>query len=127
MDHTGDVGIEVRAPSREALFAEAARAMFAILARAPAEPRGVPESLGIPEGDPAEALRDFLAELLYRFSGERRMYVAFAPGSGTVEAAWEPYDPVRHPLGTELKAVTWHRLAVAREDADWFGRVIFDV
>ena len=127
IDHTGDIGIEVRAASLEALFADAARALFEILAAVPPEPRGTRESLPIPAGDPAEALRDFLAELLYRFSMERKMYVEFAPGNGAVEAAWEPYDAARHPLGTELKAVTWHQLEVTRKDEAWFGRVIFDV
>jgi len=127
IDHTGDIGIEVRATSREALFADAAAAMFEILAGKPAGARGTPEALTLPAGDPAEALRDFLAELLYRFSMERKMYVAFAAGSGTVEAAWEPYDAARHPLRTELKAVTWHQLEVTRENDAWSARVIFDV
>ena len=127
IDHTGDIGVDVRADSREALFAEAARAMFDILAGAPAGATGTPETLAIPAGEDAEALRDFLAELLYRFSMERKMYVGFAAGSGTVEGAWEPYDPGRHPLRTELKAVTWHQLEVTRENGGWRARVIFDV
>ncbi|HEX7897095.1 MAG TPA: archease [Planctomycetota bacterium] len=127
IDHTGDIGVDVRADSREGLFAEAARAMFDILAEAPAAPRGTSETLAIPEGEDAEALRDFLAELLYRFSMERKMYVGFAAGSGTVEGAWEPYDAARHPLRTELKAVTWHQLEVTRENDGWRARVIFDV
>ena len=127
IDHTGDIGVEVRADSREGLFAEAARAMFDILAETPAGAKGTAETLAIPAGEDAEALRDFLAELLYRFSTERKMYVGFAPGSGTVEGAWEPYDPGRHPLRTELKAVTWHQLEVTRENGGWRARVIFDV
>lgn len=125
IDHTGDIGIEVRASTPEALFAEAASAMFSILAETPPGAKGTPETL--PAGGDAEALRDFLGELLYRFSVERKMYVGFAPGHGTVEAAWEPYDAARHPLGTELKAVTWHQLQVARENDGWRARVIFDV
>ena len=39
----------------------------------------------------------------------------------------EPYDPERHPLRTELKAVTYHQLEVARDGDEWTGRVIFDV
>ena len=127
IDHTGDIGIEVRAASREALFAEASTALFEILAGKPAGARGSPETLPIPDGDPAEGLRDFLAELLFRFSTERKMYVGFAAGRGTVEAAWEPYDAARHPLRTELKAVTWHQLRVTRENEAWAARVIFDV
>jgi SHS2 domain-containing protein len=127
IDHTGDIGVDVRAESREGLFAEAARAMFDILAGAPERVEGAPETLAIPEGEDAEALRDFLAELLYRFSMERKMYVGFKPGSGTVAGAWEPYDAARHPLRTELKAVTWHQLEVTREKDGWRARVIFDV
>jgi len=128
IDHTGDIGVEVRSDSREGLFAEAARAMFDILADTPpGAAGGTRETLAIPEGEDAEALRDFLAELLYRFSMERKMYVGFEPGSGTIEGAWEPYDAARHPLRTELKAVTWHQLGVTRENDAWRARVIFDV
>src|SRR5262245_54445200 len=95
IDHTGDIGIDVRSPSLEGIFADAARAMFEILAEIPGDAKGQAETLET--GADAEALRDFLGELLYRFSVERKMYVGFTPGSGTVEAAWEPYDAARHP------------------------------
>jgi SHS2 domain-containing protein len=127
IDHTGDVGIDVDAPSKEAMFAEAAAALFSILAGTPPDPGGSEEVLALPEGDVAEGLRDFLGELLYRFSEGRRMYVAFEPLCGAVEARWEPYDPVRHPLRTELKAVTWHQLAAGESGGRWKARVIFDV
>ena len=126
-DHTGDIGVAARAPSLEALFAECARAMFSILAGDPAPAGKETDAFDVPGRDPAEELRDFLSELLYRFSAERKMYGSFAPGSGTVHGTWEPYDPARHPLKTELKAVTWHQLAVEREEDGWKAQVIFDV
>lgn len=127
IDHTGDVGIDVRAPSREALFSEAARAMFDLLAESPPDAAGHPETIPLPEGDPAEALREFLGELLFRFSVDRRMYVFFEPGTNAVGARWEPYDAARHPLRTELKAVTWHQLSAEETRNGWTARVIFDV
>jgi SHS2 domain-containing protein len=128
IDHTGDIGVVARAPSLEALFAECARAMFAVLAESsPAPAPSGTDSFPVAGADPAEELRDFLSELLYRFSADHRMYVGFTPGPGSVVAAWEPYDPVRHPLRTELKAVTYHQLEVVREGEAWRGRVIFDV
>lgn len=127
IDHTGDIGVLARAPTLEALFADCARAMFSVLADAP-EPRPAgTDAFPVAGADPAEELRDFLSELLYRFSADRRMYVSFTPGSGSVAAAWEPYDAGRHPLRTELKAVTYHQLEVVREGEGWRGRVIFDV
>ena len=127
IDHTGDIGIVARAPALEALFAECARAMFAILAENPAPAAKETDTFDVPGREPAEELRDFLSELLYRFSAERKMYGSFASASGRVHGTWEPYDPARHPLKTELKAVTWHQLAVEREKDEWKARVIFDV
>jgi protein archease len=127
IDHTGDVGIVARAPTLEALFAECARAMFAILADNPSPAGTEADAFPVPAREPAEELRDFLSELLYRFSAERKMYGSFTPGSGTVHGTWEPYDPARHPLKTELKAVTWHQLDVARQENAWRAQVIFDV
>ena len=127
IDHTGDIGVVARAPTLEELFAECARAMFAILADAPSPAPAGTDAFPVPGADPAEELRDFLSELLYRFSTDHRMYVAFASRPGSVDASWEPYDAARHPLRTELKAVTYHQLEAVREGAGWRGRVIFDV
>jgi len=127
IDHTGDIGVVARAATLEELFAECARAMFEILAQAPAPSPAGADAFPVAGADPAEELRDFLAELLYRFSTDHRMYVAFAAKPGSVDAGWEPYDGDRHPLRTELKAVTYHQLEVVREGPGWRGRVIFDV
>jgi protein archease len=127
IDHTGDIGVVARAATVEELFAECARAMFEILAEAPSPSPSGTDAFPVAGADPAEELRDFLSELLYRFSADHRMYVRFVPKPGSVDAAWEPYDAARHPLRTELKAVTYHQLEVVREGAGWRGRVIFDV
>ena len=127
IDHTGDIGVVARAPTLEELFAECARAMMAILAEAPSPSPSGADDFPVAGADPAEELRDFLSELLYRFSTDHRMYVRFTARPGAVDAAWEPYDAERHPLRTELKAVTYHQLEVVREGDGWRGRVIFDV
>jgi SHS2 domain-containing protein len=127
IDHTGDIGVEARAPTLEELFAECARAMFSVLAETGTPAPTGRESFQVAGADPAEELRDFLSELLYRFSAERRMYVAFVPEKGSLSAAWESYDQARHPLRTELKAVTYHQLEVVQDGDGWRGRVIFDV
>lgn len=127
IDHTGDVGVSARAPTLEELFAECGRAMFSILAEAPAPAPRETDAFPVAGADPAEELRDFLSELLYRFSAEHRLYVAFSAAPGVVSAAWEPYREDRHPLRTELKAVTWHQLQAVREGGEWRAHVIFDV
>ncbi len=127
IDHTGDMGVAVRAPALEGIYAEAARALFDILVDAGAPGPAEPEDFPVPPDSPEEGLREFLAELLYRFSAERTIYVSFAAGNGKVTAGRVPFDPARHALRTEVKAVTWHGLRVTREADGWTARVIFDV
>jgi SHS2 domain-containing protein len=127
IDHTGDIGVLARAATLEELCAECARAMFEVLAESRNPAPSGSDIFRIEGADPSEELRDFLSELLYRFSAEHRMYVAFTASKGSIAAAWEPYEQARHPLRTELKAVTYHQLEAVRESGGWRGRVIFDV
>ena len=127
IDHTGDAGIEVRAPTLEGIYAESARALFEILVDAPDPRPGAPEDFPVPRESPEDGLREFLAELLYRFSAERKIYVSFRAGDGSVTAGAEAFDPARHALRTEIKAVTWHGLRVKRGTDGWEARVIFDM
>ncbi|MGZ3608142.1 MAG: archease [Syntrophales bacterium] len=41
--------------------------------------------------------------------------------------AGEPFDPAKHTINTEIKAVTYHQAAVKEAQGMWTGRVIFDV
>jgi SHS2 domain-containing protein len=132
IDHTGDIGVIVRAPTLEGLFSEAARAMMEIIADGSAARPQRSERIVVEGEDLAEVLRGWLGELLYRFSAGGMIFVEFAidsVGERRLEAraSGEPYDPARHPLRTELKAVTYHQLGVRRTDAGWEAQVIFDV
>jgi len=42
-------------------------------------------------------------------------------------AAGERIDPVRHHLGTDVKAVTWHRFELLQQHGRWRATVILDV
>ena len=39
----------------------------------------------------------------------------------------EPYDPDRHEIKVEIKAVTYHQLTIKQEGGQWVGRVIVDI
>jgi protein archease len=130
IDHTGDVGIRVRAPTLPALLAESARAMYDLLVDAP-DASAQREDRIVVEGAGDELLRAWLGELLYRFSVEEAIYVAFDieiddRGLRAV-ARGQKLDRARHSVRTELKAVTYHGLALRRENGGWLGEVIFDI
>ncbi len=39
----------------------------------------------------------------------------------------EPYDPSRHTVLAQIKAVTYHQVRVAQDAGEWSARVILDV
>ncbi|MBI4565860.1 MAG: archease [Planctomycetes bacterium] len=131
MDHTGDVGIEVRADTREELFRTAAVAMFDLIADVARVAPAREEVIEVAEESDDLRLRSFLAELLYRFFTNGMIFcdfqVSFSEMRLVARARGETFEADRHALRTELKAVTYHGLVVRPDGGGWFARVIFDV
>lgn len=128
--HTADVRLRVRAPTREALFATAARGMFELMRWRPIGPeRAVKETLRLEAADPETLLVDWLSELLYlaeRTGARLRVFdITFtAPNALTAEVkgatGWLPERIV--------KAVTYHDLRITQtEDGLWETAITFDV
>jgi len=131
-EHTADLGLRVEADSIESLFEEAAAGLISIICRNPeAIGRGETRQIRVRGTDWDELLHDWLDELLYLFSAEHwlaaRCRVAFDAEGLTAEAGGEPVDRQRHELGQEVKAITYHRLKVARHENRWLAEVIVDL
>jgi SHS2 domain-containing protein len=136
IDHTGDIGIQVTAPTLPQLFERAATGMFRVLTDLEAVQS--PESLQITvDGRDLEALMvRWLSDLNYRHTVDHVLYSAFevTPIEETDEgftltatARGEPIDPDRHTVYTEIKAITFHGLDVQETDDGWAVQVIFDM
>jgi SHS2 domain-containing protein len=131
-DHTADLGIRVRAPDVNALFADAGVALFGAvvddLDTVRHEQRIDVEIAGT---DLDYLLFDWLRELLFRFDAEHLLFSRFEAivGEGELNgSAWgEPIDPARHVLSHEVKAITYHGLRVEREGNGWIAEVIVDI
>lgn len=131
-DHTADLGLRVRAADLDTLFAEAAQALFSTIvdnldAVKPAEKHDV----SLPGQEREYLLFDWLRELLYRFDAEHRLYSRFevkVGEAGLKATAWgETFDPKRHELGHEVKAITCHELKVEKAGDGWLAEVIVDI
>lgn len=131
-DHTADLGLRIRAADLNALFAEAARALFATLvedldAIAPRQRLDV----SISGSDREYLLFDWLKELLYRFDAEHLLLSRFevrVGADGLQGSAWgEPLDRQRHELAHEVKAITYHGLRVEQTGNGWLAEVIVDI
>ena len=133
IDHTADLGIEVTGRTKRELFTKAALSLMDIVVERKGRGAGVKEKAITVEGsDPADLLINFLREILYLFNGEALIIgkcEITKCGYKTIDARlWlEPYNKKKHVMKTEIKAVTYHGLAVEKTKKGWRARVIFDV
>jgi SHS2 domain-containing protein len=138
LDHTADTAVRLRARDGPDLFREATRALLSILldeaASAPvAEAQSV--AVRLEAEDPEALLIDYLNEMIFLFDTRR-----FLPSGLEVEtlrlgkpalldavAKGETYDPSRHKAKTEIKAATFHGLAIRRTGDGLEADVVFDL
>lgn len=132
IEHTADIGLELRAPTLEELFRQAALGLLQVLGpQAPARPKEA-RSVSLEGSEPAELLVGWLNEILFRLEtqqllpaevevhevGDRRL-------RGVIRG--QRLEPQYHQLQREVKAATWHQLELRREDDGWFARIYLDL
>jgi SHS2 domain-containing protein len=133
-EHTADLGLRVHAPDVDALFREAAEALFAaIVERGDEEGARQAETLRFSlDAEQLDwLLADWLAELLYAFESRRFLLDRFRVRvEGTrleAEARAVPLGPGSDRLLHEVKAITYHGLRVERDGDGWLAEVIVDI
>ncbi|MBI4545484.1 MAG: archease [Gemmatimonadetes bacterium] len=133
LDHTADVGLELRARDLPELFRRAAAGMLLLLYGSvrEVEQAGAAErrEIVLEAEDVASLLALWLRELLYLHDvhglacQEAEFPVLHERGlSARVHCTRPPGAPLR-----ELKGVTYHGLRAERRGGEWRARVIFDV
>ncbi|MCR4440214.1 MAG: archease [bacterium] len=132
LNHTGDVGIRVRAAELPELFELAAEAMFQIICPKCAVRNTLTRHVAVAGDDLGQLLVNWLSELNFWFCTEQELYGEFrvsSLGDGFLRgvACGEKVDPQRHAIRTEIKAVTYHKLYVTQRDQEWEAQVIFDI
>ena len=131
-EHTADLGLRVRADTLDALFAEAAVALFSAIVEDLSSVRPVQQVDVRLSGDDREFLLfDWLKELLYRFDAEHLLFNRFEvhiSGDQLTGSAWgEPLDRMRHELAHEVKAITYHGLRIEQTADGWLAEIIVDI
>jgi SHS2 domain-containing protein len=116
-DHTADLGLRIQSADLNGLFVDAGRALLSVIVSEPntVEPRES-VTLQIAANELEYVFFDWLNELLYLFESKRflaREFEAAVEQSGlSAIVRGETYDPARHVLAHEVKAVTYHGLTV---------------
>lgn len=131
-DHTADVGLRVRAHDLPTLFCEAARGLFATIVENPEAIRLVDTQSIQLTGDALDYLMfDWLQELVFLFDAQHLLLggwqIDLQPGGLQADVQGETWDPERHTLAHEVKAVTYHGLKVQQQSKGWLAEVILDI
>ncbi len=133
IEHTADLGFEVWAPGLDDLFAEATLAVAELCYDRESVRQSEPRRLSVEGSTTEELLVRWLQEVYLLLEGEGWLTgavdgLAIEPGRVRGRLLGESYDAARHVLHTEIKAVTYHDLRVARDTTGLLrARVILDV
>lgn len=132
LPHTADIRAAIEAPSLQAVLTDAVRLVRVLcVGESPvdtAEERGI----AVTGGDAAEVLYYLLRELLYHFAADRFVpavarFDQVTPTGAVARVAGERFDPDKHEVQPEVKAVTRHGLFLDEIEQGWRAEVVFDV
>lgn len=131
-EHTADLGLRAIAPTLDGLFAEMAACLLSAMVEDPASVRAEREvQFELTGADREFLLFDWLNALLLRFETDRMLFATFevrvSDDGLTATVRGEGYDPERHVLAHEVKAITYHELKVVRDGQGWLAEAIVDI
>lgn len=130
--HTADIRVVVYGNTLPQLFEHAAQSLSAVLTDVRTI-RGSESRVIAVRGSGLESvLVAWLSELLYLFDTGgwlfRRFGVEEVNQRGLRALAWgECCNEMRHVIKTQVKAVTFHQLAVREEGGRWVTRIVYDI
>jgi SHS2 domain-containing protein len=125
IEHPADVGIEAYGASVAEAFQNAARGLFSLIVNPSTVAAAESRTVELRAADREQLLVKWLTELLYLYDGlqfvPKEFAVALLDGGALRATVRGEALSHRHQMLMDVKAVTYHQLAV-REDAD--GAVI---
>lgn len=131
IDHSGDIGIEAWGEDLAEMLANATRGLLGLMCRGGVEPV-VEQRIDVSAVSAEDLLVEWLGEVitisairgeLYATVEVERVGKWFAGGVLRGEKA----DPGKHDFRFDVKAATYHGVAVEKRGDGYRGRVIFDL
>lgn len=132
IDHTADIGIRVWASDMASLFAEAARGMFEQITDLKRVQTTRTFTRAVDGRDETDLLINMLRELLYTFTGKGLLvknveFEAISETGLTMRISGEKYNPEKHEIRTEIKAVTYAGGDIRKTSEGFETVIIFDI
>jgi SHS2 domain-containing protein len=136
LPHTTDAYVESVGATMEEAMQFAAMALVDTMCNIDSISFKITDRIEVSGRDEVTLLYDWLESILLKFDLNGRVYSRFKIGpiirssSGLraiAEVSGENYDRQRHGAKVEVKAVTYHKMEVLREDASTVVRFILDL
>ena len=130
--HTADIGVRAYGKDLQELFANAAFAMFDIIADLEGLKGTIEQEFELTAGNPEELLVAWLDELLYNFYTREIIFFKFditqiSDNKIKARAFGRSVGANRNRLKTEIKAATYSDLAIKKSAAGYSVEIIFDI
>jgi len=131
-EHQADIGLRGFGPTLAEAFAQIALALTAVITELRAVRPGQPVDIRCSAPDVESLLVDWLNALIYEMATRRMLFSRFevrVESSILQAVAWgEKIQPDRHRPAVEVKAVTYHALAVTpQSEGGWMVQCVVDV
>lgn len=132
IDHTADFGIHVFGDNLKDLFENAAHAMFDQITDINQLKGPDTYNIQVKGNDWPDLMVNWLRELLFLWTGKGLLVKhadiqTLSEYDLTATLSLDPFDPDRHTLKNELKAVTYHQIQVNKGPSGWEAKIIFDM
>jgi len=132
IDHTADFGIHVSGTNSKDLFANAAEALFDVITDIDSLTGYDSCHIEVSGEDWSDLMINWLREILYLWNGKERLVksaniTSLSENKLSAQVVFDPYDPDRHAIKTEIKAATYHQIQVKLTPSGWTARIIFDI
>lgn len=131
IDHEADVGLEIYGNSIEELFINAAEGLFSLIVLTDLKNIEAQKGKRLNIDANGELLVLFLNELLYLWDTEgfipKEFSIKIEDGKLRGNVVGGLFDPVKYKIRQEVKAVTYHRFFMMKDEGRYTARIILDV
>ncbi len=132
LEHTADVGFEAFGATRDEVFVNAARALQDLSVELESIEAREKFTVEVSGENAVELLVNWLSQLLFLFDAEGWVFRDFEIASleetalkGSAQG--EKFDRTRHHVKLQVKAITYHQLALEQTSQGWRAQVYVDI
>lgn len=131
LEHPSDLGIRATGDSLAAAFINAATGLLHIILEGPVQ-ESAERVVTLKASDRGHLLVRWLSEVLYLYDAEHFVpasfrFAEFSESSLVAEIRGEAFDPARHQTKLDVKAVTYHQLAIDERSGSSTVTVFVDI